>query len=146
MVPEDAASDKSSDSLSSEDKPQFQMDVSTHEEVIKLIRAGASETEWKELKDKEHDRIEEGEIRWKAMQARMTDEELVEVEESRLDEKEPPVVSGNDVKDGGPRVSRKQKAPDGDDPIVQEQVIRQSERARKTTYKARQPEYERFMR
>ena len=146
MVPEDAASDESSDSLSSEDKPQFQMDVSTHEEVIKLIRAGASETEWKELKDKEHDRIEEGEIRWKAMQARMTDEELVEVEESRLDEKEPPVVSGNDVKDGGPRVSRKRKAPDGDDPIVQEQVIRRSERARKTTYKARQPEYERFMR
>ena len=106
-VPEDAASDKSSDGLSSEDEPQFQMDVSTHEEVIQLIRAGVSKAEWKELKDKECNRIEEGEIRWQAMQIRMTDEELVEVEEGCPDEKEPPVVKGNDVKNGGSRVSRK---------------------------------------
>ena len=69
MVPEDVASDEPSDSPSSEDEPQFQMDVSTHEEVIKLIQAGVSEAEWKELKDKERGRIEEGEIRWRAMQA-----------------------------------------------------------------------------
>ena len=118
--------------------------VSMHEEIIRLIRAGASEAEWNQAQERERDRLEEEELRWKTIQNSLQDDEADYQDPRMSGAKEPSITSESE--EGTPTTSRKRKIKEPLVPTMKEQVIRRSQRATKLTYKARQPEFDRFMR
>jgi hypothetical protein len=132
--------------LESEDdeEPRVETEISTHEEIIRLIRSGGRNTAWETFRDKELDRIEEGNSRWNAMQSQWQEEETLPVDDGIGDTGQSPNLS--DKEENPPKTSRKRKAKEEGIPVIEEQVFRRSQRAKRLTYKASQPEYMRLMR
>ena len=54
--------------------------VSTYEEIIRLIQARVSEAKWEKAQNKKLERIEEENLHWKVMQMQMQDDSHDDIE------------------------------------------------------------------
>ena len=119
------------------------LDISTHEEIINLIRAGASESEWEAIKERERDRIEESRLRWKTMKFAMQDEGK-DADDEKREESPPDEIT--ETNRSTLEATRKRERNDEEELTAHEHVLGRSNRVKKESYKAGQPEFARFMR
>jgi len=118
--------------------------VRTHEEIINLIRAGISNEEWEAGQERERGRAKAGNLRWEAMKTASRNDEWDDQGAAALDDESMDVEPTEERNTPAP--SRKRKAVEGELPTAKEHVMRRSQRTKKVTYKATQPEYMRLMR
>ena len=118
-------------------------DINTHEEIIKLIRAGASENEWEAMQEKERERIEESDLRWRTMKFVMNQDEHRAIENTP---RESEIIDFVPAQEEERSAAKKRRIEEVDEPGVREYVLRRSQRVRKVTHKAKQPEFIKFMR